>query len=280
MAVVSGATRIAAVIGSPVSHSLSPAIHNAGFQALGLDWAYAAFDVGPGQAAGALEAMRVLHLGGLSVTMPHKADVAAAVDQRSIAASVLGAVNCVSWDKGQLVGHNTDGEGFVASLVEAYGESAVGKSCVVLGAGGAAKAVIQALGAGGATEVVVINRTPAKAAAAAELAGSCGRVGDADDINNADLVVNATSLGMASTSGAGICPVDPSRLGPHQIVADLVYHPLSTPLLEAARAAGSAPLDGIGMLVHQAAAQFSLWTGHEAPVAAMTNAARAALGSS
>ena len=271
---IGGATRVAAVIGSPVRHSLSPAIHNAGYEALGIDWAYVAFEVAPGRAADALTAMRVLALAGLSVTMPHKHDVAAAVDEIAPAARVLDAVNCVERTAdGRLVGHNTDGDGFVDSLLAAGADGPAGRRCVVLGAGGAARAVIDALARHGATEVVVVNRSPGRGAEAALLAGPVGRVGTPVDVSRADLVVNATSVGMGSTE----LPLDAALLRAGQVVADLVYHPLDTALLGVARAAGATPVDGLGMLVHQAAHQIRIWTGLDAPVAVMRAAAEAEL---
>lgn len=273
----SGTTRTAAVIGNPVRHSLSPPIHNAGFQALDLDWVYVAFDIAPGRAADAVAAMRTLHLGGLSVTMPHKADIAASLDRLTPQAQRLGAVNCVAWDQGELVGHNTDGGGFVDSLELETSEPVAGRTCVVVGAGGAARAVVLALAEAGAADVAVINRTQRKAHAAAELAGDVGRVGAVADIAEAQIVVNATSVGMDGTSGAGRLPVPETSLRAGQRVCDLVYHPVETPLLAAARLSGATAVGGVGMLVHQAARQFTLWTGREAPVAAMATAASAAI---
>ncbi len=273
-----GTTRTAAVIGNPVRHSLSPLIHNAAFKAAGLDWSYVAFDVAPGRATAALDAMRTLHLGGLSVTMPHKADIASGVDRLSPEAALLGAVNCVAWEGGELVGHNTDGPGFVDSLTTETGHSVAGARCVVIGAGGAARAVVLALGRAGAAEVAVSNRTRKKAVAAAELAGDAGRVAENGDITSADIVVNATSVGMAGTPMAGMSPVDVGRLRPGQVVADLVYHPLTTTLLRYAEEAGATCVGGVGMLVHQAARQFELWTATPAPLAVMGDAVSMAIG--
>ena len=273
MTPLSGHTRLAAVIGDPIRHSLSPTIFNAAFAEIGLDWAFLAFEVAGDATAAALDAVRVLGLAGLSVTMPHKTETARLVDELSDAAQVLGAVNCVARDGDRLVGHNTDGAGFVASLVGDAGFDPAGQRCVVLGAGGAARAVVLALAEAGASEVIVVNRTPERAAATARLAGAAGRVGAVADAADAALVVNATSVGMG---GEG-CPIDPHLLAAGQLVADLVYHPVSTPLLQAAAARGAAVLDGVGMLVRQGAVAFELWTGHTAPVVAMAAAARAAL---
>lgn len=278
-------TRLAAVIGDPVRHSLSPVIHNAGFRALGLDWAYVAFEVPGGSAPAALAAMRALGIEGLNVTMPHKADAAAAVDRCSPTASALGAVNTVVREGGALVGHNTDGEGFVASVRADAGLDPAGQRCLVLGAGGAARAVVRALAEAGAAEVVVAARRPGAAEVAARLAGAVGRTGTDADADRCALVVNATPVGMAgvgpaaggNTSGVtGAVPTDlplaPDRLGPGQVVVDLVYEPLVTPLVATARARGALAANGVGMLIHQAALAFRLWTGEDAPIAAMTTA--------
>jgi shikimate dehydrogenase len=272
---ISGSTRLAAVIGAPVRHSLSPAIHNAAFDAAGLDWRFVALEVAPGDCARALDGVRALGIGGLSVTTPHKDDVAALVDERSEDADALRAVNCVvNLGGGRLRGENTDGPGFVASLLDA-GVDPAGRRCCVLGAGGAARSVVLALARAGASGVVVVNRTPAKGEAAAGLAGRAGSVGDAAAaVPAADIVVNATTVGMGAGAGT---PIDPALLRPGQVVAELVVHPVRTPLLDAAAAAGCVTVDGVGMLVHQAAVAFSLWTGAPAPVDAMRAAARARL---
>ena len=271
---LSARTTVAGVIGDPIRHSLSPAILNAAFEATGLDWVFCAFEVPAGGAEGALDAVRALSLGGLSVTMPHKAAVAAAVDRLAGDAEALGAVNCVVPDGDVLVGHNTDGPGLVASLAEDGGVEVAGARCAVLGAGGAARAAIAALARAGAAEVVVVNRTASRGEAAAALAGPVGRPGAATEVADVDVVVNATSVGMAASPGT---PVDPGLLRAHQVVLDAVYQPLRTELLAAAAAAGATAVDGLGMLVHQAAVAFELWTGTTAPVAAMRAAARAGL---
>lgn len=271
---LSARTTVAAVIGDPVRHSLSPTILNAAFDATGLDWVFTAFAVPEGGAADAVAAVRSLGLGGLSVTMPHKAAAAGAVDRLAGDAAVLGVVNCVVPDGTDLVGHSTDGPGLVASLREDAGTDPAGARCVVLGAGGAARAVVAALAAAGAAEVVVVNRTASRGGAAAALAGAVGRVGRAEDVATADVVVNATSVGMSHSPGL---PVDPDLLRAGQVVVDAVYQPLRTELLAAAESAGAVAVDGLGMLVHQAAVAFALWTGEAAPVEAMRAAASVGL---
>lgn len=275
-----GATRVAAVIGDPVRHSRSPLIMNAAFAAAALDWVYVAFEVPAGGVPAALGGVRALGIAGLSVTMPHKDAVAAAVDELSGDARQLGAVNCVVNDGGTLRGHNTDGVGFVDALDAETGTSPAGLSCVVVGAGGAARSVVLALARAGAAEVVVVNRTRERAEEAAALAGDRGRVVAPDAagpvLADAGLVVNATSVGMQEPPG-GATPFDPVVLHAGQLVADLVYQPLLTPLLAEAGRRGATPVDGLGMLVHQAAAAFELWTGTTAPLEAMTAAARRSL---
>jgi shikimate dehydrogenase len=275
---VGAATRLAAVIGDPVRHSLSPTIHNAGFRAVDLDWAYLAFEVPAGGGAAAIDAMRALGIDGLSVTMPQKVEVAAAVDRLSPAAEALGAVNTVVREGSVLVGENTDGEGFVNALRLDDGVDVDGMRCLVVGAGGAARAVIRALAQAGAAEVVVAARRPEAAAQAVLLAPGVGRIGSPEQADAADLVVNATPVGMGEVVELDpALPVDPARLGAGQVVVDLIYHPLVTPLVAAARAQGAVAVNGVGMLLHQAAIAFRLWTGEDAPLEAMSAAVLAEL---
>jgi shikimate dehydrogenase len=245
----------------------------AAFAAAGLSWEFAAFDVGAGRGVAAVDALRTLGLRGYSVTMPLKAEVMGAVDRLTPSAEALGAVNCIAWDDEVLVGHNTDGGGFIDSLAQRGIAVDVGPT-VVVGAGGAARAIIDALARAGSPEIVVVNRSSDRAEAALALAGDVGRLGSFDEVPAAHLIVNATSVGMANTAGEGGVPVPIALLGPHHTVADIVYDPLRTPLLAAAEAAGAATVDGLGMLTHQAARAFTLWTGLVAPIAAMEAAAR------
>jgi len=285
-------TTVVGVIGSPVRQSLSPLLHNAAFAALDLNWISLAFPVAPGQVPAALNGMRALGVAGLSVTMPHKAEVATLVDSCSDVAAQLQAVNCVINQGGTLHGANTDGDGFLASLRRAAGFEPAGKRCLVIGAGGAARAVTHALGRAGAADVAVVNRTPDRAGPVAALAGSAGRAVatvDAAQVAQSDLVVNATPIGMAGVAGpdgadgaaGGFADeseqwlVAPALLHAGQVVTDLVYAPRPTPWLAASAAAGATTVDGLGMLVHQAALQLELWTGHTAPVDVMWQAATA-----
>jgi len=272
-------TKLAAVLGHPVKHSLSPVLHNAAFAEVGLDWAYVAFDVREGDCAAAVEGARALGVRGLSVTMPHKHAAALACDDLTPTAAALGVANAIVRRDDRMIGDATDGPGFVAAL-RAAGQDPAGCSCLLLGAGGAASAVAHALAAAGATRVGVVARRPAAAEQVVALAGAAGSMACIDDVAGADIVVNATSVGMGGTAGEGAVPfgLDVSRLGPGQVVVDLVYHPLRTPLLVAAEAAGATPVDGLGMLVHQAALAFELWTGVRAPLGVMAAAARISLG--
>lgn len=273
----SGATRLAAVIGDPVRHSRSPIIHNAAFEAAGLDWVYVALPVSDGDGAAAVDAMRTLGLDGLSVTMPHKQTVAAAVDRRTAAVDALGACNCVAREGDLLVGHNTDGAGFVASLRAETGLDLSGARVAVLGAGGAARAIIDSVGRAGASQIQVVNRTRESAVAAAQLA-AVAEVAEPLQVAEADVVVNATAIGMEGGPDPEGVPIDPDILRASQVVVDIVYQPLRTPLMRAASDRGATVLGGLGMLVHQAAAQFELWTGTEAPVDVMLAAIASDLG--
>jgi shikimate dehydrogenase len=280
--VLTGHTRAAGVIGSPIRHSLSPVIFNAAFGAAGLDWAYLAFDVPEGAAGLAMGGMRALGLEGLSVTMPHKAAVIDALDGLSDDAEALGAVNCITRRGALLHGDNTDGPGFIDALQIDEGIAVSGSRCAVVGAGGAGRAVARALARAGAASIVIVNRSPDPAARAAALVGDVARVGSTNDLEAAELVVNATPLGMGvvvtTTGEPEPLPVDVDRLGAGQVVIDLVYHPAVTPFLAAARERGLRTVNGLGMLIHQAAHAFRLWTGEDPPLEAMSAAAVASLG--
>lgn len=261
---------MAAVIGTPIRHSLSPVMHNAAFRELGLDWVFVAFEVEAGHGAAAVAAMAELGLAGMSVTMPHKEAVVPALDDLSPAAAVLGAVNTVVRVGTRLVGHNTDGAGFIDSLVDDEGFEPSGRRCAVVGAGGAARAVVLALAEAGATEIAVVNRSTERAGRATALAPSVAHVGSPGDVVNADLVVNATPLGMDPLDAL---PLDPSLIGAGQLVVDLVYHPGTTRLVDAVRARGATAATGLGMLIHQAGHALQLWTGDKPPLSVMSAAA-------
>ena len=271
---ISGATAVAGVIGDPVRHSLSPILHNTAYTALGIDLVYVAFPVPDGATAAALEAARALQLVGLSVTMPHKTAAAAGCDELTPEAAALESVNTVTRRAdGTLSGASTDGAGFLASVREA-GHDLAGRAVLLLGAGGAARAVAHALGHAGAHVTVAARRADAADRAARLGRGSTVAWDDrVEAAVRSDVVVNATPVGMSNA--ALVLPE--AGLRPGQVVVDLVYHPLDTPLLCAARERGAATVDGLGMLVHQAGLQVRAWTGRDAPTDAMRAAAEAAL---
>ncbi len=263
------------MIGDPISHSLSPAIHNAAFGASGLDWVFVALRVSHGAGAAAVEAMKALGIGGMSVTMPHKNAVLGAADSISDTAAVLEAANCLTLlPDGRVRADNTDGEGFVAALHDDSGIDPAGRSFVVLGAGGAARSVILALSESGAADIVVINRSSERGRTAARLAGPVGRVGVTADVSKADVVINATPVGLGEDLSV---PCDPSLLGAGQTVVDLIYHPATTVWMAEAANNGADTHNGLSMLVRQAAVAFEHWTNIAAPVESMRNAAMAEL---
>jgi len=266
---LNGETRITGLIGNPVAHSRSPAILNAAYAAAGINWVYVAFPVPKGRGGEAVKSARALGLAGLTVTMPHKADAAWACDELTADASALGAVNVVTVrDDDRLAGTSTDGEGFVRSVRD-EGFDPAGADVLVAGAGGAARAIVLALGGAGARVTVAARRRDAADTAAGLVPG--GRAVTLGDVDPGvfALVVNATPLGMQGEDG----PVPVERLNPGQLVVDTVYHPMETPFLAAARARGIHATNGLGMLVHQAALAFELWTGVDAPLVEMRAAA-------
>lgn len=271
-------TAIAGVVGMPVGHSRSPALHNAGFAATGLDWVFVAFEVAPARFAAAVEGACWLGVRGLAVTTPHKDAAAALATARTPLVERLGAANTLLLDRrtGEVHAESTDGEGFLADLREGAAFEPEGRSCAVIGAGGAARSVVLALAEAGAAEVVVVNRSIAAARRAAALAADRGRVGEVAALAGADLVVQATPLGMQG-GPPGSADLDLARigglLGVGQLAYDLVYEPPSTPFLAAAASGGASVRNGLGMLVHQAARQFLLFTSVEAPVDALWAAA-------
>jgi shikimate dehydrogenase len=188
-------------------------------------------------------------------------------------------VNTVTALGGEVVGDSTDGPGFVDALRHDEGWDPAGRRCLLLGAGAAARAVCLALAEARAAEVTVVARQADRAAACAALAGPVGRVGGVEGVDGADLVVNSTPVGMHGIGVDGDLPLglDPARLGPGQLVVDLVYAPLETPLVRVARQRGATAANGLGMLIHQAARQFGIWTGQHPPLEAMSAAALAAL---
>lgn len=262
-------TKLVAVIGDPVRHSLSPVMFNAAFRSLDMDWLYVALPVKLGSSRAAIDGIRALNIVGLSVTTPHKEAVAAAVDQLSPVAMKLGAVNCVRRNGEVLIGENTDGKGFVESVRSGLGIELESSNVVVVGAGGAARAVILALAEAGAT-VAVVNRTKDKAEKIVnEMAMGNISTSGFESISDAHLVVQATPLGMHNDDSL---PFDPNLIGEGQTLVDLIYHPQRTPIAAAAAAHGAQVANGVGMLLYQAGEQFRIWTGAEPPLHIMAAA--------
>lgn len=271
-ATVNARTQVAAVIGSPVRHSLSPVIHNAAFAAHGDNWVYEAFDVVPEHAVAAIDAMRILGIAGMSITMPHKELVMAALDEVHPTAAMVRAVNTVMRVGDRLVGHNTDGLGCVDALRAAQADLT---SVAVLGAGATARAVIAALVHEGA-QVAVANRSATRQSDAVAIgnavrANSTVAIG-LHDAGQCATIINTTPQGMAGVAQDST-PLEAESLAAHHTVLDAVYHPLETVFLRQARARGARIVDGVSMLCAQAARQQELWLGRLPDVALMRRAA-------
>jgi len=278
-------TQRVGLIGWPVEHSLSPAMHNAAFAALGLSWRYTLLPTPPEQLPDRLAQLVREGYRGANVTVPHKQAVLDCLDEISATARAIGAVNTLVVQDGRWLGHNTDAAGLVAALQEA-GFEPRGRQALVLGAGGAARAVVYALAWAGC-KVTLHNRTLERAAELArDMQGLDLRapvtwaprtVALADlPLYRYDLLVNATPVGMWPHSAASPWP-ERLPLPSHWTVFDLVYNPLETRLLQRARAAGARPVDGLGMLVGQGALAFEMWTGAPAPLETMRGACERAL---
>jgi shikimate dehydrogenase len=287
VAELDGTTTVVGVMGWPVAHSLSPPMHNAAFAALGMNWVYVPCPVQPERIAEALAGIRALGIGGMNVTIPHKAAVAKLVDELSPEARALEAVNTIDNTGDRLTGYNTDGPGFVRSAQE-QGVALGGLRVVMIGAGGSARAVALACAREGIAGLTIANRTLERAEGIAALvrrnsdldAAQATPLGESTQtlIEAADVVINATPVGMHPHQD--VPPVIPATwLRPGQVVCDLIYNPRETALLRAAREVGCRTVDGTGMLVHQGAIAFERWTGSEAPVEAMRQALLGALAS-
>jgi len=267
-----GGTRVCCIIGWPVEHSLSPAMHNAAFRAAGLDWVYVPLPVEPDDVGAAVAGIRALGIAGANVTMPHKRAVIEHLDEVSGEAGRIGAVNVIVRAGERLIGANTDGAGFLRFLRRTAGVDPAGSRALLLGSGGAARGVGVALADAGAS-VLVAARDPVRGGEVANAIGPHAAVVPFDDareaLADADLVVNATPVGQED----GSTPVDTDGIAARHLVIDLVYSPPSTPLLDVARARGARAYNGLGMLVEQAALAFELWTGRPAPAGTMSAAA-------
>ncbi len=277
--VISGKTRVCGVIGDPIEHTLSPIMHNAAFKALKLDFAFLAFKVKAADVEKAVSGMRALGIHGLNVTMPHKSAVINYLDEVDQAAKAIGSVNTILNKDGRLFGFNTDGVGALQALRE-NGVEPRGKKVLLLGAGGAARAIAYTL-AREADELVILNRTAKQAAELANLlkqtfdrkvvADTLSPNAIKDTLQDSDVLINATSVGMKPN--ANQTPVAFEWLRPDLAVMDIVYNPVETKLAKDAKAAGAKVVSGFEMLIYQGAASFEIWTGHSAPVEVMRHAA-------
>jgi shikimate dehydrogenase len=281
---IDGNTGLVGIIGDPLAHTISPAMHNAAFEALGLNLVYVPLEVDQSWFHVAFEGVRHLGFVGLNVTMPYKEQALEHLDEVASFAQMAGAVNTVHVVDGRMIGYNTDGRGVIASLDLDGGFQPKDKKIVIVGAGGAASATVLSLCLGGAASVTIVNRSPERAAALVTRLGA--RFSDceivtatpfedlAKPIGAADLIVNATPTGMRGNPGM---PVRPELLRKGQLVLDMIYDPPQSEFLAAAKAAGAKTLNGLSMLVHQGASALEIWTECEAPVEVMRAAAEAEL---
>ncbi len=282
---IDGHTQLVGLVGWPVEHTMSPAMHNAAFAAQELNWRYVPLPVPPQQVEAAMRGLVALGFRGANVTVPHKQTVLPALDTVAPEAQTLGAVNTIvvesgTDDKAALSGHNTDAAGFIGALRDG-GFDPRGTSVVVLGAGGAARAVVFGLREARAAQIMVLNRTLERAQTLVSNLGHgsptvlraepLGKEALIEAARAADLLVNATPVGMWPRANDSVWPEE-VPLPAHLTVFDLVYNPLETKLLRQARRSGAQGLDGLGMLVRQGAVAFEMWTGEEAPVDVMRTA--------
>ena len=271
---INAATRLCAVLGSPIQHSASPAMHNAAFAALGLNWRYLAFEVDPKNLRAAIEGARAMNFAGLNLTVPHKLLAVDMVDELDASAKTWGAVNTIKFESGRAIGFNTDAEAIATSLREDLKVELRGAKVLLLGAGGAGRTAALKLAAENVAELFLVNRTASKTVEiAAEIKKQFPsiKVSVGYPKSDVDLLLNATSLGLKPEDAA---PLDEKlySLKQTRAVYDMIYKPAETKLLVAAQAAGCRTANGIGMLVHQGAKAFEIWTGQPAPVAVMRRA--------
>ncbi|MDO4288509.1 MAG: shikimate dehydrogenase [Eubacterium sp.] len=275
---ITGKTGLICLLGSPVAHSISPAMHNEAFGLLGLDYAYLAFDVDEAALPEAVAGLKAMGARGWNLTMPDKTAMMDLLDEVSPAAKIVGAVNTVVNEGGRLVGYTTDGSGYMAMLAEA-GIDVIGKKLVMAGAGGAARAIAAQAALDGVAELVIFNRSEDKARKIADdinASTACqARAYALADTNQlkgemaeAALFVNATKIGMAPDTGASVI-ADDAVFESRPVVSDIIYEPRKTALLKRAEACGCQTINGMGMLLWQGVHAFKLWTGREMPVAAI-----------
>jgi len=274
------------LLGHPVGHSVSPAFQQAALDHYGLDVRYEAMDVDPDSLARVVTSLRGLDVMGANVTVPHKEATVALLDELEEEARLIRAVNTIENREGKLVGHNTDARGFLRALKEEAGFDPKGKTALVLGAGGAARAVVVALAGAGVESLIVANRTLERAKALVDSLRFMLPSTEVVDLHSdslaaiaarSQLIVNCTSVGMSGGTGAGETPIEAGIIPARALVCDLVYNPRETPMMREAAAAGAQVLGGLPMLVYQGAAAFELWTGKDAPIKVMFLAAEKAL---
>ncbi|MCK4261514.1 shikimate dehydrogenase [bacterium] len=272
---VEGGTKIVGVFGYPVKHSASPAMHNAAFKALGLDYIYLPFEVRPERLGEAVRGLTALNISGVNVTIPHKEAACSYLDEISKEAKLMGAVNTIIVKSERIIGYNTDGQGFITSLKEDGREEVRSKNLVILGGGGAGRAVATQAALEGAKRISIMDKIVERAEKLSSdirrNIPSCQVEAVFEDeikfrLKEAHFLINATPVGMKLNDPILI---DPDWLQPKLLVFDLVYNLGETKLMKAARERGCRAVGGLGMLVHQGAISFKLWTGKEAPVKVM-----------
>ena len=276
---ITGRTKVVGVIGDPVEHSCSPQMHNAAFKELGMDYVYVPFHVKPEHLKSAIDGFKALNVAGINVTLPHKKAVLPMMDSISEEAELIGAVNTLIFKDGLVEGHNTDARGFIASLKEAGISSLKGKKAIVLGAGGGAQAVVVGLALEGVDRIIIANRTKEKAVDLARSLSNKTMVmmegislddnALRDYVSESDILISTITASMDTRIQS---VVDPSWFHKELIVCDIVYIPPETNLLKAAVEHGLKTIGGMGMLVHQGAISFQLWTGVKPPIETMRQA--------
>ncbi len=272
-------SELVGVFGHPVAENPTIVMQEAAFRALGLNWRYLNIEVLPGDLGRAVDGLRAMNFQGINCTIPHKVHVLQYLDRVAADAQLMGAVNTVRREGDLLVGENTDGKGFLRSLRDDAGVEPAGKHVVVLGAGGAARAMTVELALAGARMITIVNRSAARAQPLVDLL----RANTQAEIHfvdwqapfalpaDADVLANATSIGLYPNIDDRPL-IDYDTIAPHMVVCDVIPNPPQTPFLREAAARGARTLDGLGMLVYQGAIGFKMWTGQEAPVAVMRQA--------
>ena len=270
-------TTLYVLLGNPLGHSISPPMHNLAFEKLSMDSYYFPVEVTEEDLGTVFKGLSKMNVRGLNVTIPHKIGIMAFLDELDPIAATIGAVNTIRMENGHSKGFNTDGEGFIQSFEEETGSQVKGKRFFIIGAGGAARSISMTLAFRGAEKLYLCNRTEEKAdSLAAEIntkiracaeAVKYEKAAQKKALSHCDVLINSTSIGMHPN--VDVLPVEESLLRSELIVADIVYNPRETKLLKVAKAKGCPTLPGLGMLIYQGAAAFTLWTGIEPPVREM-----------